>query len=103
ESLPELRVLRGDAERAAAGGAVRALAGGDADSALVVGDAGDLLVAVERHQRRVAERYGGCAQGQGLGYVAAVADAARDDEVDLVGQPHVLERAARLGDRGHQR
>ena len=35
--------------------------------------------------------------------VGAVADAARDHEVDLVREADVLERAARLGDRGHQR
>src|SRR5215831_533916 len=51
EPLAQLRVLGGDADRAAPGVAVVALAGRDADRALVVGDAGDLLVAVERHQR----------------------------------------------------
>ena len=80
-----------------------ALARRDADGALVVGDAGDLLVAVERHQRRVADRHGLRAEREALGDVAAVSDAARDDEVDLVGQADVLERAPGLGDRGHQR
>ena len=85
------------------GVAVVALAGRHADRALVVGDPRDLLVAVERHQRRVADRHRLGAERQALGDVAAVADAARDDEVDLVDQPDVLERAARLGDRRHQR
>ena len=38
-----------------------------------------------------------------LGHVAAVADAAGDHQVDLVGQADVLQRAPRLGDRRHQR
>ena len=80
-----------------------ALARGHAHRALVVGDARDLLVAVERHQRRVADRHRLRAERDALGDVAAVADAARDDEVDLVGQADVLERAPRLGDRRHQR
>ena len=43
------------------------------------------------------------AERQALGDVAAVANPAGDDEVDLVGQADVLERAARLRDRRHQR
>ena len=90
-------------DRAAAGVAVVALAGRHADRALVVGDARDLLVAVERHQRRVADRDGLRAERERLRDVAAVADAAGDDEVDLVGEADVLERPPRLGDRRHQR
>ena len=90
-------------DRAAAGVAVVALARRHADRPLVVGDARDLLVAVERHQRRVADRDGVGAERDALGHVAAVADAARHDQVDLVGEADVLERAARLRDRRHQR
>ena len=97
QALAELRVLGRDADRAAAGVAVVALAGRHADRALVVGDARDLLVAVERHQRGVADGDGVGAERDALRHVAAVADAAGDDEVDLVGEAHVLERAARLG------
>ena len=43
------------------------------------------------------------AERDALGHVAAVADAAGHDEVDLVREAHVLERAARLRDRRHQR
>src|SRR5450755_2099745 len=50
EALAQLGVLGGDPDRAAAGVAVVALAGRHADRALVVGDPGDLLVAVQRHQ-----------------------------------------------------
>ena len=103
EPLAELGILRRDPDRAAARVAVVALAGRDADRALVVGDAGDLLVAVERHQRRVADRDRLRAEREALRDVRAVADAARDDEVDLVREADVLERAARLGDRRHQR
>ena len=103
EPLAELRILGRDPDRAAPGVAVVALAGGNADRALVVGDAGDLLVAVERHQRRVAERDRLRAEREALRDVRAVPDPAGDDEVDLVGEPDVLERAPRLGDRGHER
>ena len=103
QPLAQLGVLGSDPNRAAARVAVVALAGGHADRALVVGDARDLLVAVERHQRRVADRDRVGAERQALGDVAAVADPARDHEVDLVGEADVLERPARLGDRRQQR
>jgi hypothetical protein len=51
----------------------------------------------------VADRDGLRAEREALRDVAPVADAARDDEVDLVREADVLERAARLGDRRHQR
>ena len=103
QPLAQLRVLRRDPDRAATRVAVVALARRHADRALVVGDARDLLVAVERHQGGVADRDGVGAERDALGHVAAVADAAGHDEVDLVREAHVLERAARLGDRRHQR
>src|SRR5262249_57769936 len=83
EPLAQLRVLGGDADRAAPGVAVVALAGRHADRALVVGDAGDLLVAVERHQRRVADGDRLRAQGEALGAVAAVAAPAGRPQVGL--------------------
>ena len=103
QPLAQLGVLRRDPNRAAAGVAVVALAGGDADRALVVGDARDLLVAVERHQGGVAQRDRLGAQRQRLRHVAAVSDPSRHDEVDLVGEAHVLQGASRLGDGRHQR
>src|SRR5439155_2826061 len=103
EPLAQLGILRRDPDRAAARVAVVALARGDADRALVVGDARDLLVAVQRDEAGMADRDGLRTQREALRDVAAVADAARDDEVDLVGEADVLERPPRLGDRGHQR
>src|SRR5215218_986933 len=70
QALAELWVLRRDPDRAAAGVAVVALSRGHADRALVVGDARDLLVAVERHQRRVADRDRLRAEREALGDVA---------------------------------
>ena len=99
QALAQLGILGGDADRAAARVAVVALARGHADRPLVVGDAGDLLVAVQRHQRRVPDRDRVGAERQALGDVPTVADAARHDEVDLVGEPDVLERPPRLRDR----
>src|SRR5262249_60116258 len=95
EPLAELGVLRRHADRATARVAVVALAGGDADRALVVGDAGDLLVAVERHQRGVSDRDGGRAEREALGHVGALADAAGGDRVALVGQPALPRGAGR--------
>src|SRR5258708_4995391 len=46
QALAQLGILRGNADRAAAGVAVIAPAGRDADSAFVVGDSRDLLIAV---------------------------------------------------------
>ena len=103
EALPELRILRRDPDRATSGVAVIALAGGDADRALVVGDARDLLVAVQRHERRMADRHRLRAKRERLGDVTAVSDPARDDEVDLIREPDVLERAPCLGDRRDER
>src|SRR5260370_10704579 len=103
QPLAQLRVLGSDADGAAPGVAVVAPAGRDADRALVVGDAGDLLVAVERHQRRVADRYRLGAERQALGDVGPVADAARHHQVDLIDQPDVLEGPAGFGARRHQR
>src|SRR5215204_3919953 len=103
QPLAQLRVLGRDADRAATRVAVVALARWHADRALVVRDTRNLLVAVERHQGGVADRDGVGAEGDALGHVAAVADAAGHDEVDLVSEAHVLKRAARLRDRRHQR
>ena len=103
EALAQLRILRRDPDGAPSRVAVVALPGRHADRALVVRDAGDLLVAVERHQRRVAERDRLRAEREALRHVRAVPDAACDDEVDLVREADVLERAARLGNRGHER
>src|SRR5258708_562267 len=103
KALAQFRVLRGDADRAAAGVAVVAPPGPDAHPALVVRDSGDLLVAVERHQRRMADRHRLGAERQALGDVGAVADAAGHDQVYLVDQPDILERPAGFRDRGHQR
>src|SRR4029077_42803 len=55
ETLAQHRVLGGDPDGAAAGVAVIAVAGLDADLLLVVG-LRDILVAVERHERRVTDR-----------------------------------------------
>ena len=103
EPLAQLGILRRDADRAAAGVAVVALPGRHAHGALVVGDARDLLVAVQRHQGGVPDRDRLGAERDRLRDVAAVADAAGHDEVDLVGQADVLERAPGLRDRRHQR
>src|SRR5205085_1688858 len=73
EPLAELGVLRRDADRAPPRVAVVALAGRDADRPLVVGDAGNLLVAVQRHQSGVADRDRLRAEGEALGDVAASA------------------------------
>jgi hypothetical protein len=51
----------------------------------------------------VADRDRVGAQCQALGNVAAVADPAGDHEIDLVREPDVLERPARLGNGGQQR
>ena len=103
EPLAQLRILRGDADRAAAGMAVVAMAGLDADLALEIG-LGNVLVAVERHQRRMADRDRVGAERQGLGHVAAVADAAGIDQRDLAALADLVDGAARLadgGDAGH--
>src|SRR5260221_3730609 len=103
EPLPQFGVLGGDADRAAPGVAVIAAAGRDSHRALVVSDPGDLLVAVERHQRRVPDGHRLGAERQGFGDVGAVADTPGHDQIDVVDQPDVLQRPPGLGNRGHQR
>ena len=103
EPLAQLRVLSCDADWATAGVAVVTLASLNAVGAHVVGYALDLLVAVHRDQRAVTHRDGLCTEREALGHVATVADAASDDEIDLVGEANILKRAARLRDRRHQR
>jgi len=98
----ELRVLGRDADRTAAGVGSGSSGLPDADRPLVVGDAGDLLVAVERHQRRVADGDGVRPRARAFATSPPVADAAGDDEVDLVGQADVLERPAGLRNGRHE-
>src|SRR5256884_4631938 len=59
---------------------------------IVVGDDGDLLVAVERHQRGVADRDRIRDECQALGYVGDVAGDAGHHKVDIVDQGEVLQR-----------
>src|SRR5215831_6697354 len=75
ETLAQHRVLSGDADGAAAGVAVIAVSRLDADLLLVVGFR-DVFVAVERHERRMTDRDRIGPEREGLGEVAAVADAA---------------------------
>ena len=97
----QLRILGGDADRAAAGVAVMAGARLGAER-LVVLDV-QRRVAVERDQRGGADVARVGAERQGLGDVDAAADAAGRDELDLAVEPEVLERAPRLDDRGQRR
>src|SRR5215472_6399147 len=103
QALAQLGVLGGDADWAAPGVAVVTAAGRDSHGALVVGDAGYLLVAVQRHQRGVPDGDGLGAKRQALGNVRAVADAAGHDKVNLVDQPDVFQRPPGLRNRRHQR
>src|SRR5207244_8199389 len=96
EPLPALGILRRDSDRTTARVTVVALPRRHADRPLVVGHPRDLLVAVEGHQGGVTDRDRIGSEREALRDVAAVADAARDDEVDLVLEPDVLERAASL-------
>ncbi len=72
--LAQHRILRGHSDGASAGMAVIAVPRLDSDLLLVV-SLRDILIAVERHQRRVANRDRIGAQRQRLRDVAAVADA----------------------------
>ena len=69
----QLGVLRRDPDRAAPRVAVVALARRHSDRALVVGDAWDLLVAVEGHQRGRPDGNGVRSQREALGDVRSVA------------------------------
>ena len=69
----------------------------DADLALEIG-LGDVLVAVERHQRGMADGDGVGAKRQGLGHIGPVADAAGIDQRDLPGLAHIVQRLASLAD-----
>ena len=79
QAFHQLRVLRGDADRTAAGVAVMAGVRRGADGVVVLDV--ERLVAVQRDQGRGADVDGVGAQGQGLGHVAAVAQAAGDDQL----------------------
>src|SRR6058998_3999579 len=83
--------------------AVVALPGGDTHRPLVVRHTGDLLVAVERDQCGRADGDRLRAEGEALGDIPSVADSAGDDEIDVVRQPHVLERTTRFGDGCEER
>ena len=98
----QLGVLRRHADRAAARVAVVAVARLRADLFRVVG-LGDILVAVQRHHRRVADGDGIRAQRDGLGHVRAVPDTARVNQADLAPLAKVVDRLPRLADGGHSR
>src|SRR2546421_997352 len=99
EPLAQHRILGRHADGAPAGVAVVAMAGLDTDLLLVVG-LRDVLVAVEGHQGGMTDRDGVGAQGQRLGDIAAIADAAGIDQRYFPGLAHVIEGLAGLADRG---
>ena len=102
ETLAQDRILRRHADRAATRMAVVAIARIDAHLFLVVG-LGDVLVAVQGHHHRMAERDGVRAERDGLRHVGAVADAAGVDQRNLAPLAEVVDRLARLTDRRHAR
>ena len=97
EALLQLRVLGRDADRAAPGVAVVAEAGRGAERGVVL--LVERRVAVQRDQRRGADRDRIGAQRQRLGDVGAAADAARDDQLHLAVHVQLLQRLDRLADR----
>src|SRR5437879_2526623 len=99
EPLAQHRILGRHADRAPAGVAVVAMAGLDTDLLLVVG-LRDVLVAVEGHQGGMTDRDGVGAQGQRLGDIAAIADAAGIDQRYFPGLAHIVGGLAGLTDRG---
>ena len=101
EAGGEFGVLGGDADGAAAGVAVVAGIRGGAD--LVVVFDIDRLVAIEGDQERRAEVAGVGAEGEGLGAVGAVAQAAGDDELHLAVKADIFEGGPGLADGGQGR
>src|SRR6476646_10828040 len=102
EALAQLRVLRGDADRAASGVAVIAIAGRNADLVLEI-RLRDLFVAVQRHQHRVPNSDGVGAKRHGLRYIAAVPDAPGVNQTDLAALAKLVDGPARLADSGNSR
>ena len=102
----ERGVLRGDADRTAAGvavgaaarlGAQRGVVGADVDGCAGVVAVGG-AVAAQGEERGHADGDGVGTEGEGLGHVGARADAARDDQLDLVAHADVAEG---LGGHAH--
>src|SRR5437016_6574999 len=102
EALAQHRILGRHADGAPAGVAVVTVAGLDTDLLLVVG-LRDVLVAVEGHQGGMTDRDGVGTEGQRLGDIAPIADAAGIDQRYFPGLAHVIEGLAGLTDRGDTR
>src|SRR6476646_6113256 len=102
EALAQLRVLRGDADRAASGVAVIAIAGRNADLVLEI-RLRDLFVALQRHQHRVPNSDSVSAKRHGFRYVAAVPDAPGVNQADLAALAKLVDGTARLADSGNSR
>ena len=93
-------ILRRNANRAAARMTVIAVASLDADFVGIIGNAFDVLVAIERHQHRMADGDRIGAERQGLCHIATITNAAGIDERNLALLAQFIDGAACLADRG---
>ena len=99
---PESRVLRRHANRATARVAVIAITGLGPDLFRVVGFR-NVLVAVERHHRRMANRDGICSKGNSLRHVGPVPDTTSIDQCDVTPLAEIVDGLPRLADRRNTR